>query len=134
MAWMEEFIRENIERRTPNTEPAFAKLRRGRHRTSKTTKENVQRPMKRDAANAEHRTPNMAEDNAQRLTPNVQRPMRRYGANFEHRTSNIEHRMRECSCSCAFFLRGIDAGFENSNEFVCFFQAPWQIRRPLLVL
>src|SRR5438094_10607161 len=104
MAWREEFMRENIERRTPNTEPAFAKLRRGRHRTSKTTRENVQRPMKRDAANA------------------------------EHRTSNIEHRMRECSCSCAFFLRGIDAGFENSNEFVCFFQAPWQIRRPLLVL
>ena len=39
--------------------------------------------------------------------------------NIEHRTLNIEHRMNRYPWSSAFCLRSVNAGFENSNQFVC---------------
>jgi hypothetical protein len=83
--------------------------------------ENDQRSMKRQKANIEHRTPNIEYRMQQAKEENAQRPMRRQKANIEHRTPNTQHRMRECSCSSAFLLRRVDAGFENPDQFVCFF-------------
>src|SRR5436190_14436892 len=49
--------------------------------------------------------------------------------NIEHRTLNIEHRMSLDGQSLPSLLRGVDARFENSNQFLDLVKAPSNIRR-----
>src|SRR5438552_13613612 len=82
MAWMEEFIRENIEHRTPNTEHRTPNVKGNKGKRPTPKPETVRgcpmasarRPTPIERTRGKHRTSNAERNKGKRPTLNAQRP------------------------------------------------------------